>query len=79
MAAGGVEAAGADPWSSLASGTVLATFGPDVVDEAVCELRRRGHVAVIVGETKVGQGVTDVSGAMIAWPDRDEVARLLEP
>jgi hydrogenase maturation factor len=73
-----VEAAGANPWSTLASGTVLATFGPDEADAAVRELRRLGHVAAIIGEINEGQGVTDVSGAQIPWPDRDEVARLLE-
>ena len=35
-----VEAAGADPWSTLASGTILATFGPDEADAAVRELRQ---------------------------------------
>lgn len=73
-----VEAAGADVWSTLASGTVLATFGPDDADAAVSELRRLGHVVAVVGEAKEGQGVTDVSGAQVPWPDRDEVARLLE-
>ncbi len=73
-----VEAAGANPWSTLASGTVLATFGPDEADAAVRQLRRLGHVAAVIGETREGHGVTDLSGARIPWPDRDEVARLLE-
>ena len=73
-----VEAAGANPWSTLASGTVLATFAADEADAAVSELRRLGHVAAVVGESREGQGVADLSGAQVPWPNRDEVARLLE-
>ena len=73
-----VEAAGANPWFTLASGTVLATFAADKADAAVRELRRLGHIAAVVGQTEEGQGVTDLSGAQIPLPDRDEIARLLE-
>ncbi len=73
-----VEAVGADPWSTLASGTVLATFRPSDADRAVRELRIGGHVAAVLGLITEGEGVTDVSGSPITWPDRDEVARLLE-
>ncbi len=72
-----VEGAGADPWSTLASGTVLATFTQDDVEAALSELRRLGHVAVAIGKTRDGRGVTDVSGERVSWPSRDEVARLL--
>lgn len=74
-----VEAAGAEPWSTLASGTLFATFRPDDVDAAVGELRHRGHVVTVIGDTKNGVGIADRSGAPIPWPDRDEVARLLGP
>ena len=74
-----VEAAGADPWSTLASGTLLATFRPGDVDAVVGELRRLGHVVEVIGETRNGVGVADRSGAPVRWPDRDEVARLLRP
>jgi hydrogenase maturation factor len=73
-----VEAAGADLWSTLASGTLLATFGPDQAATAVTELRRLGHLVAVIGESSEGCGVTARSGAPIAWPDRDEVARLLD-
>jgi hydrogenase expression/formation protein HypE len=73
-----VEAAGANPWFTLASGTVLATFAADQADAAIRELWRLGHVAAVVGETREGQGVTDLSGAEVPRPNRDEVARLLE-
>ena len=71
-------AVGADPWSTLASGTLIATFRPDGVDAAVRELRRLGHVVAVIGRAKHGQGVTDRSGTLIPWPARDEVARLLD-
>lgn len=74
-----VEAAGADPWSTLASGTLLATFRSGDVDAVVGELRHLGHVVAVIGDTKTGVGVVDRSGAPIPWPDRDEVARLLRP
>jgi hydrogenase expression/formation protein HypE len=74
-----VEAAGADPWSTLASGTLLATFEPAQVDAAVGELRHSSHVVAVIGHTTVGVGVAARSGAPIPWPDRDEVVRLLRP
>lgn len=73
-----VRAAGADPWCTLASGALLATFRGGTAEAAVVELRRLGHVAAIIGETRAGDGIVDVSGASIAWPDRDEVARIQE-
>ena len=71
-----VRAAGADPWCTLASGALLATFRAGTANTAVVELRRLGHVAAIIGETRAGRGVADVAGTPIVWPDRDEVARL---
>ncbi|MCP5026077.1 MAG: hydrogenase assembly protein HupF [Actinomycetia bacterium] len=73
-----VEAAGANPWATLASGTLLATFRPDTAPSAVSELGRLGHVAAVIGEAHEGRGVTDLAGAAMGWPDRDEVARLLD-
>ncbi|MCP3913282.1 MAG: hypothetical protein GY745_16200 [Actinomycetia bacterium] len=73
-----VEAAGANPWATLASGTLLATFGPDAAPAAVGELRRLVPTAAVIGETHEGEGVVDLRGAPIGWPDRDEVARLAE-
>ena len=73
-----IEAVGADPWSTLASGTLLATFEPGHVDAAVGELRHLGHVVAVIGHTEDGVGVADGAGAPIPWPERDEVARLLQ-
>jgi hydrogenase expression/formation protein HypE len=72
------EAVGADPWATLASGALLATFPQDLVDRAVGELTQRGHIAAVVGSVRKGAGVSDQAGEVIPWPERDEVARILE-
>ena len=71
------EALGADPWSTLASGTLLATFPPSAVEEAVAALVGDGDDAAVIGHVEEGTGVRDQDGEAIPWPDRDEVARLL--
>lgn len=71
------EALGADPWSTLASGTLLATFPAAVVEEALAALAQAGHQAAVIGRIEEGEGVQDADGATIAYPERDEVARLL--
>jgi hydrogenase maturation factor len=71
------EALGADPWATIASGTLLAAFPPDRADAAVAELQRRGHPAAVIGAVELGTGVADAGGAPIPWPERDETARLL--
>jgi len=68
---------GADPWATLGSGCLLATFAPDRVVAALRSLDDAGHRAVAVGEMTGGPGV-EVDGVTMALPDRDEVARLLE-
>jgi hydrogenase maturation factor len=69
-------ALGADPWATLASGTLLAAFRPEQAAAAVEALRPHGPVAGIA-MARAGSGVRDQSGAAIAWPERDEVSRLL--
>ena len=71
------RAAGADPWATLASGTLLAAFTQPAASDAVRRLTARGHDAVIIGSAEPGEGVRDTVGGPIPWPDRDEVARLL--
>jgi hydrogenase maturation factor len=72
------EAVGADPWATLASGALLATFPPDLMDHAIRGLTKRNFAAAIVGSIREGSGVCDQAGEVIAWPERDEVARILE-
>lgn len=68
----------ADPWSTLASGTLLASFGPDRLDAALAALAERGHAVATIGEAEQGSGVRDAAGGEIPWPERDEVPRVLE-
>jgi len=69
----------ADPWATLASGSLLATFPPRQSGRALTELTALGHEAAAIGVVVVGRGVRDTTGVLITWPDRDEVARVLEP
>ena len=68
---------GADPWATLASGCLLATFPQPVADVAVARLAERFDAAML-GRVETGRGVYDETGGEIAWPERDEVARILE-
>jgi hydrogenase expression/formation protein HypE len=71
------EALGADPWATLASGCVLATFPPELAAGAIAQLEARGFDGALLGEMRAGSGVFDEEGVPIPWPARDEVARLL--
>ncbi len=68
---------GADPWATLASGCLLATFPQPVADVAVAALAEHFD-ATVLGHVETGRGVRDETGNEIAWPERDEVARILE-
>lgn len=77
----GVEvcrALSADPWATLASGALLAGFARGAADFAVRRLREAGHPCAVVAVAEPGTGVHDEHGAPIRWPERDEVARLLD-
>lgn len=71
------RALGADPWATLASGTLLAAFPPDRAEAACHTLRAQGYTARAIAEVETGEGVTTREGLPIDWPERDEVARLL--
>lgn len=68
---------GADPWATLGSGTLLATFPPGRSQDAVEDLRRHGYRAAPIGAVEEGSGVRDRAGESLPWPQRDEVARIL--
>lgn len=70
---------GADPWAVLASGSLLATFDPAHAVGAVDALAGSGHAVAAIGTVEAGSGVRDLDDRPIAWPERDEVARLLAP
>jgi hydrogenase expression/formation protein HypE len=67
----------ADPWATLASGCVLATFADDTAPKAVAALRAAGFAAAVIGAVRAGTGVYDERGTPLPYPDRDEVARVL--
>ncbi len=72
------RAAGLDPWATLASGALLATFAPDDVEAALAAFRTGGHAAAVVATVEDGAGVCDIAGRPLAMPERDEIARLLD-
>lgn len=67
----------ADPWATIASGSLLATFRAPDADRAVEALDAGGHAVSVLGEVLEGAGVRDRRGDTIPWPDRDEAARIL--
>lgn len=71
------RALGADPWGTLASGSLLATFPPGLLAGALAELSARGYTASAIGSLHAGEGVRDSTDRVIPWPERDEVARVL--
>ena len=71
------RALGADPWATLASGSLLATFPPATIADTQEKLSTFGRPVAVIGVTEPGVGVRDTTDAAIAWPERDEIARLL--
>lgn len=72
------RALGADPWATLASGTLLAGFAPQRVAAACSALERLGAPARLIGRAEPGSGVVLGDGRALCAPARDEVARLLD-
>jgi hydrogenase maturation factor len=70
-------AAGADPWATLASGTLLAAFRPDTVAAAAEAFAALGRPAAVIAVVEDGNGVVDDHGVTIPWPERDELNRIL--
>jgi len=70
-------ALGADPLATLASGCLLAAFPADRAKGVLRSLAQHGHAAAQIGTAEPGSGVCDADGRPLAWPNRDEVARLL--
>lgn len=71
------RALGADPWATLASGALLATFTADRAPTACAELQRKAAPARVIGSAEVGSGVTLEGRGALRSPERDEVARVL--
>lgn len=71
------RALGADPWATLASGSLLAAFPVNTADAALQSLSEHGFRAAAIGRAEPGSGVVDGEGGTIPWPERDEVGRVL--
>jgi hydrogenase expression/formation protein HypE len=71
------QAVGADPWATLASGTLLAAFEPSRANGAVEEFGLEGHDAAVIAVAEAGDGVVDADDDALPWPERDELARVL--
>jgi hydrogenase maturation factor len=71
------EALGADPWGTLASGTLLAGFPSAGADAARAELEARGFKAEAIALAESGSGVSRDDGQAVPRFERDEVARVL--
>jgi hydrogenase maturation factor len=71
------RALGADPWATLASGTLLATFPAERAAAACDALEKSGTQARVIGTAEPGSGVVFADGRPLPLPARDEVARLL--
>src|SRR5262245_53058361 len=67
----------ADPWATLASGTLLAAFSPDRAEAALRILANDKNPVAAIGTAEDGLGVRDEHGTAICWPERDEVDRVL--
>jgi len=69
-------ALGANPWGTLASGTLLAAFAPANTGAAIDAFRERGWRAASIAQVQSGRGVFLADGSPLERFDRDEVARL---
>lgn len=72
------KALGADPWSTLASGALLAGFAASRVQHALNALAKAGFQAAVIAEARVGSGVLLSSGNALLYSERDELSRLAE-
>jgi hydrogenase maturation factor len=71
------EALAADPWGTLASGTLLGAFPAERADAVCRDLTARGMPARAIGTAVPGSGVECDDGRPLPRFDRDEVARVL--
>jgi hydrogenase maturation factor len=71
------RALGADPWGTLASGTLLAALAAGRAAAACEQLARRGTPARVIGRAEEGAGVVREDGRPLPVFERDEVARVL--
>jgi hydrogenase expression/formation protein HypE len=71
------EAVGADPWGTLASGALIASFPKDRAESATARLRAAGYDVAAIARAATGSGVTLRDGTPLRRFDRDELSRVL--
>jgi hydrogenase maturation factor len=71
------RALGADPWSTLASGSLLATFPAETAEATLKALTAGGQPAAVIGLAAPGHDVFDGAGRPIPRREPDEVDRVL--
>jgi hydrogenase expression/formation protein HypE len=72
------RALGADPWATLASGTLLAAFPPERARGACQALEKSGVPARVIGSAEAGEPGVLLDERPLELPPRDEVARVLD-
>jgi hydrogenase maturation factor len=70
-------ALGGDPWSTLASGTLLAAFPEAAVADATSAFEKAGHAVAVLASVERGRGMVASDGTPMSPRERDEVARIL--
>ena len=68
---------GANPWGTLASGALLASFPADRAEQAEAVLRSGDQPVARIARAEPGSGVTLESGAALPRFSRDELSRIL--
>ena len=71
------SALGGDPWSTLASGTLLAAFPEAAAREAASTFEEAGHAVAVLASVERGRGIVASDGTPLSPRERDEVARIL--
>ncbi len=71
------HALGADPWATLASGTLLAAFDASAASSVGDALSAQKYEAAVIAVAESGTGVVDTSAEPVPWPERDELSRVL--
>jgi len=71
------RAVAADPWGTLASGALVATFPEDAASHALTALRADHHTAAPIGRVIAEQSVRYSDGVELPRFERDELSRVL--
>jgi hydrogenase maturation factor len=71
------RAVGADPWGTLASGSLLSAFAPGDLDDALDALKAEGHSPRVLATFSSGEGVTFDDATPLPRYERDELSRVL--